>query len=373
MLVLQFFKCEKDHYTKPGPAGDQFYQSLSKIERNMAKKLDKEREVFKQEVSRKDDDTLASPGVFDVPVPAQRTETLPLEDMDSIIMSSKPNLFYHYFLSAQMKLFKLAQTYLVDLSDHDPTRKASYRLVQQDSGMKNLPKFRLEAHDNMEQLVCVLKTLQSLRECSGRAADSSHLTEDELKALKIKLLAFDNDSQYSKATQLVSYSMEYEPRLVNERSHRWWDISDYDAMEPHNPPKAPKKLAAPIPQFESMRSTLSFVVPTISLLSVVPAAIAWKYGDSVLGSTADSNFWQAVSGSILQLLGLFTFVWPTLSSPRLSQLAWVWIWMLAGFSAICAIVSVPVYLVVPTVWSFGISFAGMLAQAVVQLQVINAI
>lgn len=122
-----------------------------------------------------------------------------------------------------------------------------------------------------------------------------------------------------------------------------------------------------------MQSTLNFIVPTISLLSVIPAAMAWSHGNSAPDSAIDSSFWQAVSSSILQPLSIITFVWPTLNNPRLSQLTWIWIWMLAGFSTICAIISVPVHLVVPTTWSFVISFAGVLEQAVVQLQVVNAI
>lgn len=136
---------------------------------------------------------------------------------------------------------------------------------------------------------------------------------------------------------------------------------------------APANAVLAYPTKQNMRSTLTFVVPTVSFLSIIPAAIAWKYGDPAPGSTFDSNFWQAVSGSIMQLLGLITFIWPTWENPRLSQLTWVWIWVLAGFSASCAVISVPLYLVFPTVWSFVVSFAGVLSQAVVQLQVVSAI
>jgi hypothetical protein len=75
----------------------------------------------------------------------------------------------------------------------------------------------------------------------------------------------------------------------------------------------------------------------------------------------------------MQLLGLLTFIWPTLSHPRLSTLTWFWIWVLAAFSAMCAILSIPLFLVVSSTWSFIVGFAGSLAQAIVQLQVINSI
>lgn len=75
----------------------------------------------------------------------------------------------------------------------------------------------------------------------------------------------------------------------------------------------------------------------------------------------------------MQLLGLLTFIWPTVHHDRLSAMAWHWIWILAAFSAICAILSIPIFLVVSSTWSFVIGFAGVLAQAIVQLQVINSI
>lgn len=75
----------------------------------------------------------------------------------------------------------------------------------------------------------------------------------------------------------------------------------------------------------------------------------------------------------MQLLGLVTFIWPTLSHPRLFRLAWFWIWVLAGFSAVCSLLSIVLYLAVSNTWSFVVGFAGVVAQAIVQLQVINAI
>lgn len=123
----------------------------------------------------------------------------------------------------------------------------------------------------------------------------------------------------------------------------------------------------------SMRSCLNFIVPTVSLLSTIPAALAWVHGTTEPGTTTDSDFFQTIVGSIMQLLGLVTFIWPTLSHPRLSGQTWFLIWILAAFSAACAVVSVPLYLYVPSTWSFAIGFAGGIAQAIVQLQVINAV
>jgi hypothetical protein len=88
----------------------------------------------------------------------------------------------------------------------------------------------------------------------------------------------------------------------------------------------------------------------------------------------DSDFYQAIAGSALQLLGLFTFMFPILNYPRLSRMDWFWAWILAGFSALCAVASVPLYLFLPpTTWSFLIGFAGAVAQTLIQLQVVNSI
>jgi hypothetical protein len=122
-----------------------------------------------------------------------------------------------------------------------------------------------------------------------------------------------------------------------------------------------------------MRSSLIVIVPAVSLLAAIPAGLAWTYGSNKPGTTANPDFYQAIAGAVMQLLGLLTFVWPTLSHPRLSSMAWVWIWILAAISTLCAILSIPLFLVVSSTWSFVVAFAGVLAQAIVQMQVINSI
>jgi len=135
----------------------------------------------------------------------------------------------------------------------------------------------------------------------------------------------------------------------------------------------PASAAIAYPKPSTMHSSLLVIVPAVSLLSVIPAAFAWTHGSNHPGITADPDFYQAVAGAMMQLLGLLTFIWPTLSHPRLCAMAWIWIWVLAAFSAMCAILSIPLFLAVSNKRSFGVAFAGVLAQAIVQLQVINSI
>jgi len=101
--------------------------------------------------------------------------------------------------------------------------------------------------------------------------------------------------------------------------------------------------------------------------------LAWTHGSSHTGTTTNPDFYQAIAGAMMQLFGLLTFVWPTLSYPRLCAMAWIWIWVLAAFSTVCAVLSIPLFLAMSSTWIFVIEFAGVLAQAIVQLQVINSI
>lgn len=147
---------------------------------------------------------------------------------------------------------------------------------------------------------------------------------------------------------------------------------------PRNTPKddsVPSASAATaFPKFPTaMQSSLVAIVPVVCVLSAVPAALAWKNGSNMRGATTDADFYQAIAGAMMQLLGLVTFVWPTLSHPRLCSMAWFWIWILAAFSALCAILSIPLFLTVSSTCCFVVGFIGVLAQAIVQLQVITSV
>ncbi|KAF1831483.1 hypothetical protein BDW02DRAFT_571940 [Decorospora gaudefroyi] len=289
-------------------------------------------------------------------------------------MNTKPNSFYDLFLLERKKIFELSKA--VSMGQHWEVNGQYYSRCSDNSDGVQIWMFDWFSSDvdhNMEQLVNVLKTLKSLRACIGLAAEASHLTSEELSALKLKLSAFDHESRYADATRLVRYALEYEPHLVNTKWDTWWDIGNDDLHKPTSTPKSLKQPATALGTTDKMRSTLTFIVPAISLLSTIPAAVAWKHDDATLDSSRDSNFWQAISASTMQLLGLITFIWPTLYNDRLSQFTWIWIWVLAAISALCAIFSVPLYLLCPTIWSFVVSFIGVVVQAVVQLQVVNAL
>jgi len=89
------------------------------------------------------------------------------------------------------------------------------------------------------------------------------------------------------------------------------------------------------PHSRSVIATLSFLVPTICLLSCIPAGLAWSHTPSTVGAYNDGNFYQLVSSSAMQLLGIGTLIWPTLFSTRLSRTSWIWSCVLTGTGIIC--------------------------------------
>jgi hypothetical protein len=120
-------------------------------------------------------------------------------------------------------------------------------------------------------------------------------------------------------------------------------------------------------------SVLSFFVPTICLLSCIPIALAWTHSPREVGTIADANFYQSIAGSLVQLLSLATLLWPTLFHSTFSGRSWFWTWILAVFSGGFTILSVPLYVFLPTAWSMAVAFGGMIAQALIVLQIVHAI
>jgi hypothetical protein len=122
-----------------------------------------------------------------------------------------------------------------------------------------------------------------------------------------------------------------------------------------------------------VKSTLNFFVPTVCLLCCIPVALAWKHSPSRVGTVDDANFYQLIASSLIQFLGLATLLWPTLFYSRFSGYTLLWIWALAVFSGTCTLLSIPFYVLLPVAWSMVVAFGGMIAQALIILQVIETI
>jgi hypothetical protein len=89
-----------------------------------------------------------------------------------------------------------------------------------------------------------------------------------------------------------------------------------------------------------------------------------------VGTIGDANFYQLVAGSIVQLLGLGTMIYPTVFHSKQDGPSWFWTWVLATISLICTVLSIPFYILFPTAWSMVVSFAGTVAQPLILLQII---
>lgn len=211
--------------------GLRFHESLSEVERAIYRELLMELEDFEcqQQTRTQQYSAKPLPGIFAscyTTVQEQflmrRAEALRDEELDMIIRNTAPNMHYDAFMLTQRKLYELSKD--VSQCRHFEFNGDYYAHWSGGSPVMlvNFDRFILNLSDNMEQLIVVLKTLESLRTSVGQAAESSSLTKDELRALRFKLTAFDSDSRYSNARRLVSYALEYEPCLVNTRSKRWW-------------------------------------------------------------------------------------------------------------------------------------------------------
>jgi hypothetical protein len=132
--------------------------------------------------------------------------------------------------------------------------------------------------------------------------------------------------------------------------------------------QGPVNVAHAYEQPPSINSTLTFLIPVLSLISCVPTGLAFMQSSHSKGRTQDADFYQAISGSAMQLLGILILMIPTVYNTRLVKMAWFWTWVMAAISTICAVASPLLYVYVPTEWSVLVSFVGSSFQCFVTLQ-----
>ncbi|KAF2023867.1 hypothetical protein EK21DRAFT_118359 [Setomelanomma holmii] len=175
-----------------------------------------------------------------------------------------------------------------------------------------------ERDRHQKRLADLLNIVHSLRDAICQAAEASCLNELFFGDLKAKLQSLEG--HYAVACLADTRGIT-EERLMASHSEQWWKLD-----------KKPKEDTAPAlntvvahayPASTSMRANLIVIVPAVCLLSTIPAALAWKHSSSSSGTTSDSDFYQAIVGATMQLLGLLMLVWPTISHPRLTQSTWV--------------------------------------------------
>lgn len=103
-----------------------------------------------------------------------------------------------------------------------------------------------------------------------------------------------------------------------------------------------------------------------TMIAFVPLVLAWRASTNIPGTTEDADFYLLLQTAIMQLLGIFTALYPSTKGRNIT--AWIWAQAFAIGGALCTVGSVPMYLYLPTMWSALASFFGAVAQVVTTLQ-----
>jgi hypothetical protein len=93
---------------------------------------------------------------------------------------------------------------------------------------------------------------------------------------------------------------------------------------------------------------------------------AGRLASNTTGSTSDVDFWLLIQNSIMQILGIFTAMFPMYG--RSTAHAWIWAQIFTAVGSCCAIAAVPLYIYVPTIWSASVSSIGSASQGFIALQ-----
>ena len=88
---------------------------------------------------------------------------------------------------------------------------------------------------------------------------------------------------------------------------------------------------------------------------------------SAPGSTQDTDFWQQVLNSTVQLSGFLTLFLPIYRETAAKE--WIGTWIITSLGCGSAIVAIPLYLTVPISWSVFFTWLAAACQLVVVLQV----
>ncbi|KAK0707141.1 hypothetical protein B0T26DRAFT_680702 [Lasiosphaeria miniovina] len=281
------------------------------------------------------------------------------------IVNLGPSDYYPDLLNIRVKLYRAAKEHaaLVARCNHVdlPVRPKRF------AGCHNYQDY-LEAavHDDQTQrnrLNNVLKRARLLMAAIKSAADAGSLNEPALAALRVKIDALQ--SYYPDAYSAMHGSPQ---DLFDAEAERWWDTSG--SQPPARPPPPP--LEEQIHYAPQNRALVNFAVPSVTVLACIPAFMGWwlSPGPGEPGRYDDAEFWQLVAGGAMQLLGLFTMLWPDVMAggggePRR------WTWILAVASALSVVGSMLLYLLVSPGWSSLVSFLGSAAQVFILLQLVN--
>lgn len=146
-------------------------------------------------------------------------------------------------------------------------------------------------------------------------------------------------------------------------------------MDPHprTPSHTPPPHAVdhyPITLQLNFLPTLNILILTLCFFASIPAYLCFSSTPPGHGASTDANFYQLLSGGVLQILSIVTLLWPTVFHARLSRIAWFWTWAMAGLATVCAGLSMIFYLRVSVGWSGLLGFLGEASMGMVSLMLI---
>jgi hypothetical protein len=142
---------------------------------------------------------------------------------------------------------------------------------------------------------------------------------------------------------------------------------------PSNAVTAYPGMSASLPMILNVRASLNFVVPSVCLFCCIPIGYAYFYGSPTHGTATDSDFWQLVAGSAMQLLSIVTLFLPSNVQGKLPHLSGIYSGLLLIASGITLPASIVLYLFVSARWSIVVSYIGNAAQVLILLQLTNAL
>ncbi|RFU32894.1 hypothetical protein B7463_g3449, partial [Scytalidium lignicola] len=216
-----------------------------------------------------------------------------------------------------------------------------------------------EAHYRLHS---VYKTIVELSRHVTDAASHDGLDKDSLSSLKVKMAALQEHFP-----DVCAELGQPEQNLIWDTRPRWRK-SQVEDLSKQFIDSNPSNIATAYPAASGLNRVLTFLIPSMSVLAMIPAALAWSHSNQQLGTISDADLYQLISSSAMQLLSIFTLIMPTIYNTRLARQEWFWVWVLASASTICSIVAIPLYLTTATKWSAAVSFSGNVMLALITLQ-----
>ncbi|CAK7206884.1 hypothetical protein SEUCBS139899_009691 [Sporothrix eucalyptigena] len=113
------------------------------------------------------------------------------------------------------------------------------------------------------------------------------------------------------------------------------------------------------------QSTLIWLILATTVSNTVTFALSYNYSTHTLGAWHEADFWALVQQAITQLIGLAITIVPLVKN----KYAHRWAWQAPSIFVVClTVVSIPLYVFVPTEWSSLTMLVGGAIQTFLTLQ-----